>query len=214
LALAEYKNALAAEMHDGLQQYLGAIAMRLELARTLIPTDPTEAARVAVEQRHLARQAADELRVMVRRLRSPLVEKEGLAEALRQYLALLGERTSFATELLITGEEIRLPPRTEQVLLRIVQEALNNVMKHAQATRVVVTLEFAPPEVRCTVQDNGRGFDPAQLPTEPGLAGGFGMETMHGRAAELKGTCQVNSEPGEGVTVVVTVPYSPEQRRE
>jgi two-component system sensor histidine kinase DegS len=196
-------------MHDGIQQYLVAISMRLDLARTLIPTDPLQAAQVAVDQRHLARQAADELRALVRRLRSPLLEKEGLVEALRQHLTLFGERTAVATELRVAGEEVRLEPRIEHALLRIVQEALTNIVKYAQATQVVVSLEFQPQAVCCMIRDDGVGFDPAQLPAEPGLTSGFGMETMHSRAAAVKGTCQVSSQPGEGTTVAATVPYRP-----
>lgn len=209
LALADYKSQLAAEMHDGIQHYLVAIAMRLELARSLIPKDPAQAAQIAVDQRHLVRQAADELRVLVSRLRSMLLEEEGLTKALQQYVALFGQRSSVAVEVQAAGNEARLDPRAEHALLRIAQEALTNVVKYAQATHVVVSLEFETDYVRCTVRDDGVGFDPAQLPGEPGLGGGFGMETMQRRAAAMNGTCEVTSKPGEGTTVTVRMPYRP-----
>jgi signal transduction histidine kinase len=206
-AVADYKNRLAAEIHDGIQQSLGGIAQRLELARALIPTDPEQAARVAVDQRHLARQVADELRVLVRRLRSPLLEEEGLAEALRQHLALIGQRDRVATHLEVRGDPVWLGTSTEQQLLRIVQEALTNIVKHAGAGRVEVCLEYHPRQVHCSVHDDGRGFNPEQLPGEPGLAGGFGMHTMRARVATLNGTCAVTSGPGQGTTVTVKIPH-------
>jgi signal transduction histidine kinase len=202
LTLADYKSRLAGEMHDGIQQYLAAIAMRLELARRMLGTDPTAAAQLAVDQRHVARQAADELRVLVRRLRSPALESEGLAEALRQYIALFNERSEVRADLHIAGDERRLDPAVEHAFLRITQEALNNVAKHAQATQVSITIEFGPDEVGCTIRDDGVGFVPAQAPT-----GGLGMETMRGRAADVHGNCEVTSAPGEGTTVVVRVPH-------
>jgi len=209
LALAEYRNELAAEMHDGIQQYLAAISMRLELARSMIPSDPSEAARLAVDQQHVARQAADELRLMVRQLRSPTLEEHSLADRLRQCIALFGERCSLTPELRVAGQEKRLSPRVQHTVVRIVQEALNNVAKHAQARRVVVELEFEAHEVRCKVTDDGVGFDAARLPAQQTLTSGLGMQTMQRRAAELGGRCEVVSEPGRGTTVAVTFPYKP-----
>jgi two-component system sensor histidine kinase DegS len=206
LALADYRTRLAAEIHDGIQQYLAAIAMRLELARRLIDSDPEAAAQLAADQRHVARQAADELRVLVRRLRSPALASEGLAEALRQYIGLFGERSGISAELRITGEETRLDPAAEHAFLRIVQEALNNVVKHAQAGQVVVALAFEPGRVSCTVRDDGVGFVPEELPAGTTLAGGLGMETMRRRAVELRGRCEISSAPGKGTTVTVTLP--------
>ncbi|MDQ3815465.1 MAG: sensor histidine kinase [Armatimonadota bacterium] len=206
LALANYKNQLAAEMHDGIQQYLSGTWTRLELAHKMIPHDPVQAARIAVDQRYALRQAADELRTLVRRLRSPLLTEEGLVETLRHQVTLFAERTDVGAELRVTGAPIQLDPALEHTLLRIVQEALTNVAKHARATQVTVGLEFEPQEIRCTIRDNGIGFDPAQLPAESDGLSGLGMETMRQRATAVGGTCAVQSQAGEGTSVTVILP--------
>jgi signal transduction histidine kinase len=205
-ALAEYKDELSAEMHDGIQQYLVSIAARLELARTMMRDDPVKAAEFAVEQRHLVRQANDELRAMVRRLRSPLLEQAGLAEALRQHVELFRERAAVTAELRVTGPETRLDSRVEHALLRIVQEALTNIMKHAQADEVTVGLEFGEDRVRVSVSDDGVGFAPEAIAEQPDLGSGLGLYTMQDRAALVEGKCEVESAPGKGSTVTVTVP--------
>lgn len=204
LAVAEYRNALAAEMHDGIQHYLVAIAMRLELARSLVDRDPARAARLAVDQQHLARQAADELRVLVRRLRSPRLEQEGLPEAVRQYADLFGQRSVQDIEVTVTGLPHRLAPSAEQAVLRIVQEALTNVIKHAQATRVEVWLDFRADELIGRVSDDGRGFDPSAPPADE-LAG-IGADTMRRRAEAIGASFELVSAPGSGTTVTVRVP--------
>lgn len=204
-ALNEYRNELAAEMHDGIQQYLAAISMRLELARALVNTNPGEAARIAVDQRHLARRAADELRVMVRGLRSPVLEG-GIANALRHYVGLLGNRSDLPIEFGVTGDEARLDPRTEHAILRIVQEALTNVAKHASAGSVRVGLEFAPGEVICMVADDGVGFDVGIASERQVSSECCGLENMRRRAAGVNGSLQISSTPGKGSTVLLRIP--------
>lgn len=207
LALAAYRNELAAEMHDGIQQYLSAIGAGLEHARTLISGSPTEAARLAVEQRHAARQAADELRVLVRRLRSTAGTGETVADSLRHYATILQDRYPLELEIRVWGDPVHLSPRVEHALFRIAQEALNNVIKHAQAERALITLEFRPEEVFCTIRDDGVGFDPAALPAGCEPLTGLGMETMRQRAADMGGTFRVESEQGGGTAVTFTVPH-------
>jgi signal transduction histidine kinase len=211
LALGQYRDQLSAEMHDGLQQYLVSIAARLEIARGMMASSPRQAAEFAVDQRHLVRQAADELRAMIRRLRSPLLEQEGLTEALRQHVNLFRERSGAHAELVVTGQQERLDARIEHALLRIVQEALTNIVKHARATRITVSLDFHPDHVVCSVTDDGVGFE-AQAPSAGGAdLSGLGLSTMQSRAALVDGTCEVQSRPGGGSTVTITVPLEPAQ---
>ncbi len=98
------------------------------------------------------------------------------------------------------GLQRRLPEQQEEALFRIVQEALNNVVRHAGATAVAVSLEFEPTDVRVSIVDDGKGM------TVPPLGGGFGMISMRERAEEAGGRLAVISRPGAGVRVVATVP--------
>jgi len=206
VALAEYRTRLSQEMHDGIQHYLVNIATRLELANHLLDSDPLRAARMAVAQRLIVRQAADELRYLVRRLRSPVVEQRGFIQALKDHLALFSERSSLSAPLEIEGEPVPLSPDVEQAAFRIVQEALTNAEKHAQATDVRVRLRFGPDGMECAIADNGVGFDPAEAPEERDTDGGFGLSSMAGRAESVGARLQLESAPGQGTKVTFFVP--------
>jgi len=207
VALADYRQRLSREMHDGIQHYLADIVMRLELARSLMTEDPLKAARLAVDQRFAVRQAAAELRYLVRLLRSPAVEREGFVDALRHHLSVLSEDSSVSAQLEVEGEVGPLPVEVAHAAFRIIQEALMNAEKHAEATEVRVTLHFARDEFACTVTDNGRGFDATAVPAA-GIDGGLGLPGMTQRAESVGGSACVTSAPGQGTKVTFTVPLS------
>jgi two-component sensor histidine kinase len=196
LALAGYRSELASEMHDGLQQYLGSIAMRLEVAEK----SPAESGPLIASVKETARRASDELRLMLHRLRSPMLKGASLAEALRYQTALVGERSDLAIDLEIEGAPFDVPPKVEHELLRIAQEALTNVVKHAQATEVRVCLAYENGEVRLKIVDDGVGFD------VHGTLEGLGMETMRNRSQAVRGNLEVLRNPQKGTTVQVRVP--------
>jgi signal transduction histidine kinase len=205
-ALADYRGRLSREMHDGIQHYLANIAVRLELARKLADTDPAEAARVAVDQRFAIRQAAAELRYLVRLLRSPALEREGFVDAVRHHLSLFTEGSSMSVPLEVHGDVRPLPPDLAQAAFRVMQEALMNAEKHAHATEVRVTLSFDADRFGCVIKDDGVGFDPASLSQAPLAGGGFGLPSMAQRAESVGGKISVSSAPGEGTVVEFTAP--------
>jgi len=205
IAVSQYRNKLAAEMHDGVQQDLAAMVSRLDYAQRLLISQPAEAARLAIEQRQLARQAADELRVMVWRLYSSPLAGESITDTMKYYVSMLRDRFPLDISLNITGEAPVLRPRVEHALFRIIQEALANALKHGRATKVRVSLVFGA-EVCCSVEDNGVGFDAKTLPPEPGPFSGFGMHTMKQRAAEIGVDLIIESAAGSGTTVKVVAP--------
>jgi signal transduction histidine kinase len=206
VALSDYRTRLSREMHDGIQHYLASIAVRLELARRLVDTDPAEAARIATAQRFAIRQASAELRYLVRLLRSPALEQEGFVDALRHHLSLLTEGSSMSVRLEVGGEARPLPPDVAQAAFRVMQEALMNAERHAHATEVKIKLNFGADRFGCTIEDNGVGFDPASLPRAPGPAGGFGLPGMSQRADSVGGKVEVSSAPGQGTLVAFTAP--------
>lgn len=194
LEVARYRSELASEMHDGLQQYLGAIAMRLEHAEASAGRNEQAARASAVSVKEIARQASDELRLMLYRLRSPQIEGGSLESALRYQAALMGERSSVAVDVRIEGTPRALPPKLEHELLRIAQEALNNAAKHAEATAVNLSLRYGADSIELAIRDNGKG-----LAEETGT--GLGMETMRNRARAMGGKLTVSSEAGTTVRV-------------
>ncbi|MBM3499693.1 MAG: sensor histidine kinase [Armatimonadetes bacterium] len=211
LALSGYRAQLSREMHDGIQHYLVRIATRLHLAKMLIERDPPAAARMAIDQALTVRQASDELRYLVRRLRAPVVEQLGFIGALQEHLGMFAERSGAAAELHLGGEPRRLPADVEHAAFRIIQEALTNTEKYAGASRVDVRVEFGADFVQCSVQDDGRGFDASATPTELAAEGGFGLTGMRERAASAGGEVAIRSAPGEGTTVTLRAPLAPEE---
>jgi len=210
VALGEYRSRLSQEMHDGIQHYLVKIATRLDLARLLARDDPQRAAEAATDQRLTVRQASDELRYLIRRLRSPVVQQLGFVDALRDHLAMFAERASVDAPLDIKGTATSLPPDVEQAAFRIVQEALTNAEKYAQASQVRVRLCFGQDAFECVTVDDGLGFDPGPVREEPDLDSGFGMLSMKERAESAGGRLGVSSAPGKGTEITFSVPLAPE----
>jgi len=204
VALSDYRSRLSQEMHDGIQHYLVRIAARLNLARTFVDREPDKAARMAIDQALTVRQASDELRYLVRRLRSPVVEQQGFVGALQDHLTMFGERAGADVELQVEGTLRRLPPDVEQAAFRIIQEALTNAEKYASADRVEVRVTFGEDSLECVVADNGAGFDAS----EPRAEGGFGLAGMQERAASADGGLTVTSAPGGGTTVTFRAPFT------
>lgn len=207
VALADYRSRLSQEMHDGIQHYLVKIATRLDLAGVLADKEPGRAARIATDQRLTVRQAGDELRYLVRRLRSPVIERLGFVDALRDHVAMFTERSCVNVAVQIEGTAASLPPDVEQAAFRIVQEALTNAEKYAQASEVRVRLRFGDDAFECVVADDGVGFDrDAEAAGEPEPDSGFGLVSMNERAESVGGRLVVDSAPGQGTRVTFTVP--------
>jgi signal transduction histidine kinase len=202
LSVADERNRIAMEMHDGVQAHLIAIASQMELAGRLAATDAEQTAGIAAGARDLARKAADDLRFLVHRLRAS-DPGEAFVPAVRQYLHNLSARTGLAINADMPGDPPVLGADVEHALFRILQEALNNVLKHAQADEARVTLESHSDHVVLGVADNGSGFDPTTAPAEHGHEG---IEGMHERARRIGGTLRIVSKPDQGTLVEVTVP--------
>ena len=200
---AEERNRLAREIHDTLAQGLAAIALQLETADAVLEahTSP-ERARQAVQQAlALARANLEEARRSVLDLRAAPLEGRTLATA----LAALAAEWSAKWKLIVAFEAIGanhpLPVRVEASLYRIAQEALTNAVRHASARRVMLQLATSPDQVQLLVEDDGAGFDPAQIPR-----GRYGLIGVNERVKLLGGSLQLQSSPGAGTRLEVTVP--------
>jgi signal transduction histidine kinase len=209
-AQEEERRRVAHEVHDGVTQLAHAAALRLDaLAERLAAGGAPDAADLAdlARARDLTRRAAADARRLIAGLRPEALDALGLAEAVRQEVAVLraeGWRADVADGAPAPG---RLPPEAEIALFRVAQEALTNVRKHTgPGVRVRVRLAAAGGLVRLTVQDWGRGFAPAP----PGAAGEHvGLVGMRERLALLGGALTVRSAPGRGTTVRATLPLPP-----
>lgn len=201
--IAEERTRIARELHDTLEQHLAGVAIQLDAAAAQMPETAGTATDALTLGAAMLRHSRTEARRSVWDLRSQLLEKNGLAQTLRDLAASMStEACRIRVE--IEGSERRLDPQIEFHLLRIAQEAIANALKHSRARGVTLTLQFSAESALLSIADDGIGFDPAAN----GASGGaqFGLLGMRERTAKLRGTLQVESAHGHGARVTVSVP--------
>jgi PAS domain S-box-containing protein len=196
---------VARELHDEAGQALTALVYGLgELERE---TSPEQRSRRLTDLKKMTHEVLESLHHLAMDLRPASLDFLGLVPALNQYVKVTGERYGLNAQFKVVGlPEERMPAAMETALYRIVQEALTNVIRHAQATRVDVLLECRNEQVVLVVEDNGRGFESDQ--TEQVQAGHLGLVGMQERAEMLGGTLVIESAPNSGTTIVIEVPYA------
>ena len=198
--VADERSRLSREIHDTLAQGFASVVTHLEAADAVLDTDPGRARGHMHAATDVARASLDEARGLVWALRPPVLADGGLPAALGRVVA-----RAPGAELTISGEPRPLDPDVEVTVLRAAQEALANARRHAAAGSVAVTLTYFDDTVALDVIDDGRGFDPAAV-AEPGPAGGHGLRGMRERAERLHGTLAVESAPGEGTAIALSLP--------
>jgi signal transduction histidine kinase len=198
-AVANERNRMAREIHDTLAQGFTGIVVQLEAAEDTLNQEPEEAQEHLARARSLAKESLAEARRSVWALRPPALESSDLPTALSQMVDRLIPGTMIQAQVTVKGEPYPLPPPTETELLRIAQEAVTNVLKHAKPTAVSLTLTYDPKQIMLLVQDNGQGFNPAQP------SAGFGLTSMRERAMKINGRLNVNRRTEGGTDVVCVV---------
>ncbi len=207
LATLQERERVARELHDSLGQVLGYVKMQAQAARGLIARDQAaEADRYLAQLVAVAQDAHADVREYILGAQGEKAGEASFLSALAQYLRRFGNHYDIVTELRVPLElsDGVFEPMVEAQLLRIIQEALTNVRKHARTRRVQVNLSVCDSRAEVIVQDDGAGFDPVLLQTVEGQK--FGLRFMRERAAEVGGSVQVHSAPGEGTRVVICVP--------
>ena len=200
--LAE-RERLARELHDTVAQGFTSVVTQLESAEQALTARPADAREHVEKARRTARESLDELRCSVRALRPDLLRTASLTEALERAVRQWSVTSGLPAELRTTGNPVPLHPETELALLRTTQEALANAARHAAASRVIVSLSYLGDTVTLDVDDDGTGFD-----GRPHLRsdGGFGLIGMRERVEAAGGELAVESAPGQGTTIAVSVP--------
>ena len=197
--LAE-RQRLSGEIHDTVAQGFTSIIMLLQAADADVERQPAAARGHLALALETARDNLAEARALVAALAPAGLEPGALDAALRRLAATADGHPGTAARFEVSGAAVPLPRPAEVMLLRVAQEALANVRKHARAGQVIVGLRYGEGQVGLDVTDDGSGFDPGQA------AGGYGLPGMRARAAEAGGRLQVRSSPGCGTTVSVVVP--------
>lgn len=199
LAAIEERNHLARELHDTIKQQNFATQMQIRAAQNLMETDPEQASVKLFEAERILKSSQDELTTIIRELRPAQLEDRGLAATVRQLLRDWVNRNQIPMQVNITGER-RIALSHEQALLRVAQEALSNIARHAKANRVWFSLDYSAEMVTMTLQDNGVGF------SRKSQGKGMGLENMQQRVESLGGWFATSSAPGKGTKVEVSLP--------
>jgi len=201
LAALEERHRLARDLHDGVKQHLFGVNLAAAAALNLIETDPATARQRLLEAKAHSGSAQAEMEALLNELRPAGLDERGLVAALVDYVAAFEQRQGVAVTWRAV-DDLSLPLTHQQALYRIVQEALANVARHAEATRVTVELKAAPDAVTLCIRDDGKGFDPAALAV--GVT--MGLEGMRERLAGLGGTLTVDAALGAGTCLTARLP--------
>lgn len=202
----EERRLIGLDLHDGLTQLVISANMHLNTLNSRIGSklDP-EATQELDVSRTLVKQSIDEARKVIAELRPTVIEDFGLKEGLRRYLVDICESQKWEHEIIIEVNDGDIPPSVQAALFRIVQEAISNIRKHASTLRVRLVLHEQNKSLFLRVQDWGQGFDAGI--SEDDMSH-LGLISMRERAQMLGGSCQIQSNKGEGTIVTVMIPLT------
>jgi PAS domain S-box-containing protein len=201
LASAQERARLAQELHDSVTQALFSMTLTTRSVELLVERDPAAARKMLTELRDLEREALAEMRALIFELRPANIEEDGLTQALRTHAAGVQARSGLPISVDCSVSDERPPLEVESALYRIAQEALHNVVKHASASQARIEIRETDDELSLTVEDDGTGFDPAEVPT-----GHLGLAGMRTRAEQIGARVAVTSGQGKGTRIQVAVP--------
>jgi len=207
----EARRKLARDLHDGPTQSIGAIAMRVNFARRLVQRDPEKAGEELFKIEELARRTTKEIRQMLFTLRPLVLESEGLVPALRQLAEKMLENHEQnviveAKDNAVTDMEVG----KQGVIFFIVEEAVNNARKHARAKHIWVRLKRRGDVLQLQIEDDGVGFDVESVQSNYDQRGSMGMINLYERTELVNGILKLESRPGHGTRIAVTVPLTNE----
>jgi len=202
---------LARDLHDGPTQSVAAIAMRLNYTKLLLEREPEKVKEELEKLEALARRTTKEIRTMLFTLRPVILETQGLVGALEQYLKRLEEEEELGVHLEAPGLGDRLNSEIAGVAFSVIDEAVTNARKYAQARNIWVRLGFEDNLFVATVEDDGTGFDVAEVQDSYSQRGSLGLINMRERAELVEGTSTIESTIGRGTKVTLIVPLPEEE---
>ncbi len=192
---------ISQEIHDNIGQTLSLVKLNLN---TIDLNKPTVVPQKISNSKELVGKAITDLRSLSKKLHTDSVMSAGLLKAIEFELGLVEKSGVFQTSFKIYGEPVPLDAQKELILFRIVQEAMNNIIKHAQASTIAISANFDPGQLLLSIQDNGNGFE---LPADDGdMNRGIGMRSMQNRVALLNGQFVIETAPAKGTQIQISVP--------
>ena len=210
----EVQKNLARDLHDGPTQLVAAMLMRLDFVKKALPRDPSLVEEEMVQLTELGQRASRQMRTLLFELRPLVLETQGLVPALETFLTRRQEEAGTTLHLEVRTERgddqlTRRDLKDEAAIFAIIQEAVRNALKHAQADNIWVRLAEQGGELRVMVQDDGVGFDTAAVESDYEQRGSLGMVNIRERAELVGGRLTLRSAPGQGTEVMIRVPWGP-----
>lgn len=204
-AQEEERKRVAREIHDGPAQSMANIVMRAEFCLKLLDINPSLVSGELIALQQLVRQSLGDVRKIIFDLRPMVLDDLGLIPALKRYLEEYEAQNNIHVEFVFMGKEMRFDASLEVASFRIIQEALTNTKKHAQATKIIIKMELIQSRINVYVKDNGCGFQiETSKPRHDGS--GYGLMGMRERIQLLKGALNVLSAPGKGTEINFWLP--------
>jgi two-component system sensor histidine kinase DegS len=196
------RQRLSRQMHDGPAQALSNFILQTEIAMRLLDVDPVQARNELSNLKVAAMSTFQKIRNFIFELRPMMLDDLGLSPTIRRYADSFKEQSGVELSVTITGNERRLEPYVEVTVFRAMQELLGNAVHQNQATLVKIQADMGDNVVKLSVDDNGKGFDPEAIEKEANLA----MKLIKERTEMLGGTFEIDSAPGKGARVSLSIP--------
>jgi len=211
-AQEEERQRVARDIHDGPAQLMSNIVLKAEICDRLVDTDPIKAKEELKNLKSVVRETLQDVRKIIYNLRPMSLDDLGLIPTLQRYIFTFQQESKISVNFKTTGVYEDIKPEISLSIFRIVQEIINNVKKHAEASNVSINLEFLEKELRLNVEDDGKGFNTEELKTRKDyINSGFGLYSMRERVELLNGKFEVNSAIGKGTRIDITVPLIPDE---
>ncbi|SDL05816.1 sensor histidine kinase [Halarsenatibacter silvermanii] len=200
----EERRRVAREIHDGPAQSLANLVMRVEVAQNTLYEDRQRTEKELEDLKQLIKSSVSEVRRIIYDLRPMSIDDLGLIPTLREYIENFREETDIEIDIEVLGDEKKLPSPHEITVFRLVQEALNNIKKHAEASWGQVRVEFASEHLNLLISDDGVGFDSGDSPKSKS----FGIKSMQERCNLLDGELKISSGRNKGTRINIKIPLN------
>ncbi len=196
------RQRLSRQMHDGPAQAMSNFILQTEIAMRLLDVDPAQAKEELSSLKNSAMGTFQKVRNFIFELRPMMLDDLGLIPTIRKYVDAFKEQTGLEVNLNVTGTERRLEPYLEIMIFRAIQELLGNAARHSQAATLKLHIDMGNEQVRVSVDDNGKGFDPEVVRAGSSL----GLKLIQDRTEMLGGSFEMDSSVGKGARIVFSVP--------
>lgn len=215
MAQEEERKRIAREIHDGLAQTMAHVVLRTEIAERMLSQENLDSVKEELSDlKGQVRDGLEEVRKMIFNLRPMALDDLGLIPTLHKFVQDFEEKSKIRTRFELAGREKRLPSEMEVAVYRLIQEAFSNVLKHAKATYISLTITFQKHMTQIVVKDNGIGFNVEEMESKMITSSHYGLIGMQERIDLLEGKIDIESKKGEGTKITMLIPINPEQREE